>query len=71
MKTIQFKTSINCSSCVSKVTPILDNNEAIINWNVATTDPDKILTITTTGIDEDDLIHSLKKAGYNAEKVSL
>jgi copper chaperone len=70
MNTLKFKTSINCGSCVAKVKPVLDNNETIKNWEVDTENPDKILRIEGEDIDEQDLIKSLQKIGYKAERIS-
>lgn len=69
MNTLKFKTTINCSACVAKVTPVLDAQENIQNWNVDTTNPDKTLTINSTNLDEADLIKSLQKIGFKAEKI--
>lgn len=66
---MKFKTNINCGACVAKVTPILNDNEQIENWSVDTENPEKILTVSGKDVDEEDLIHSLKKVGYKAEKV--
>lgn len=66
---MKFKTNINCAACVAKVTPVLNENEQVESWNVDTENPEKILTVQGAEIDEEDLIHSLKKIGYKAEKV--
>lgn len=69
MNTLKFKTTINCSACVAKVTPVLEAQENIQNWNVDTTNPDKILTINSNELDEADLVKSLQKIGFKAEKI--
>ncbi len=69
MDTIKFKTNINCDACLAKVTPVLDGNDEISNWAVDLGNPDKILTVQTAALDEEELVHSLKKVGYKAEKV--
>lgn len=69
MNTLKFKTTINCSACVAKVTPVLDAQENIQNWNVDTTNPDKILTVNSNDLDEADLVKSLQKIGFKAEKI--
>lgn len=66
---MKFKTNINCGACVSKVTPVLDGNEQVEKWDVDTVNPDKILTVEGANIDEEELVHSLKKVGYKAEKI--
>ena len=69
MDTLKFKTTINCSSCVAKVTPVLNNLENIEQWSVDTESTDKVLTVTGEYIDEADLVKSLAKIGYKAEKI--
>lgn len=66
---MKFKTNINCDSCVAKVTPVLEANEQVKNWKVDTGNPDKILTVEGEKVDVEELIHSLKKIGYTAEKI--
>lgn len=70
MNTLKFKTSINCGSCVAKVTPILNENEQIVNWAVDTENTDKILTVEGSDIDEADLIKSLQKIGFSATPIA-
>jgi copper chaperone len=62
---MKFKTSINCSSCVAKVKPVLDS--LVEKWEVNTENPDKILTIE--GGDEESIVRALKKIGYQAQKI--
>lgn len=69
MEDIKFKTTINCGSCVAKVTPVLDNLQNVHKWEVDTANPNKILTVHGENIDEADLVKSLQKIGYKAEKI--
>lgn len=68
MKTIQLKTNINCSGCVEKVTPLLNEAYGEANWKVDTTDARKLLTVTAADADESDVIKTVGKAGFKAEK---
>ncbi|RYY45774.1 MAG: copper chaperone [Chitinophagaceae bacterium] len=67
MKQYQFKTNINCSGCVAKVTPELNANTGIKEWNVDTANPAKILTIETKNLGQDELKAIVEKAGFKAE----
>ncbi|MGC8750596.1 heavy-metal-associated domain-containing protein [Hydrotalea sp.] len=67
MKSLKFKTNIQCSSCIAKVTPTLNNEAKIDNWNVDTNNKHKILTIQTNVLDASQIIDLVKSAGYNAE----
>lgn len=64
MKTIQFKTNINCSSCVAKVTPHLNEEETIENWEVNTMTPDKVLTVSGENLDKEKVKSVVEKAGF-------
>lgn len=68
MKTIQLRTNINCSGCVEKVTPLLNEAYGEANWKVDTADARKLLTVTAADADESDVIKTVGKAGFKAEK---
>jgi len=68
-KELKFKTTLNCSGCVSKVQNDLDNSEGISTWAVDTEDEGKILTISSHGITEDEIIAIVRKKGFKAERI--
>jgi len=68
MKTYKFKTNINCGGCVSGVTPFLNKLENT-NWKVDTENPDKILTVETETVSEEEILKAVKKAGFEIEAV--
>lgn len=47
MNQLQFKTNINCGSCIKSVTPFLNALEEIDAWQVDTAVAEKILTVET------------------------
>jgi len=69
METLKFKTNINCSSCVAKVTPHLKEATGILNWKVDTANPQKILTVETDTLSGEEVIQIIKKSGYTANKI--
>lgn len=69
MKTVKFKTNINCGSCIKSVTPFLNDVDNVDLWKVDTENPDKILTVELDDEDESTVIEAVKKAGYNIEKI--
>lgn len=70
MEILKFKTNIKCSGCIAAVTPILNQVPEISKWEVDTTAPEKVLTIESTGeLPAQQVIESLRKAGYSAEKI--
>lgn len=69
MKTLKFKTNINCSGCVARVTPTLNKMEGIAEWKVDTTVAEKILEIKTDNLSETEIIQKLENAGFKAENI--
>ncbi|PRY06409.1 copper chaperone [Pontibacter ummariensis] len=67
MKDLQFKTNINCGGCVSKVTPVLNASEGVCEWNVDTSNRDKVLTVKTDTLSAHEIIAAVVKAGFKAE----
>lgn len=66
-ETFVFKTNINCGGCIAKVTPFLDNTNGIESWTVDTTNKDKLLSVTSNGISENEIIDTVQKAGFKIE----
>ncbi|MFA5010763.1 MAG: heavy-metal-associated domain-containing protein [Ignavibacteria bacterium] len=69
MTEIKFKTNINCNHCISKITPVLDSDNGINEWNVDLNSEDKILTIKGENPEAEKIITALSEVGYFAEKV--
>ena len=69
METLKFKTNVKCGGCIATVTPPLNKVKGVINWNVDTTTPEKIMTVETDGINADVIIATLKEAGYKADLI--
>jgi len=68
-ETLKFKTNVNCNHCIEKITPYLNENDKIKEWNVDLNDPDRILTVTGENITSDYIKNALLKAGYKAEEI--
>jgi copper chaperone len=69
MKEYQFKTNINCGGCVAKVTPALNANLEIKEWNVDTANPAKVLTVQTESLGREDVEAIIEMAGFKAESL--
>jgi copper chaperone len=69
MQTLQFKTNINCDGCIAKITPDLNRAKGIKSWTVDIVNPDKVLTVETEQLTAKQVIESVKRAGFKAEKV--
>lgn len=67
--TRQFKTNLNCSNCVGKVTA--DLNEAVGEgqWTVDTSVNDKILTVKNETVSAEEIVKIIKKKGFKAESL--
>jgi len=66
-KTLKFKTNINCGGCVEKVTPFLNDANGICHWDVDTANKDKILSVHSEGITEEEVIQKVQDAGFKIE----
>jgi len=69
-KEFQFKTNINCGGCVASVKPHLDKAEGICHWSVDTDNADKILTVQSNGITKEQVIETIRKAGFKIEPMA-
>lgn len=67
MSTFQFKTTINCGSCIKSVTPYLNELDNVDTWKVDTENPDKILTVELDDENVSSVLDAVKKAGFNIE----
>ncbi len=67
MTILKFKTNINCGHCVATVTPFLNGEKKIQQWQVETGRPEKILTVQGEDIDANMIVQVVQKAGYKAE----
>ncbi|MGV3508124.1 MAG: heavy-metal-associated domain-containing protein [Sphingobacteriaceae bacterium] len=70
MNTYKFKTTINCGGCVATVTPHLNGEPNIKNWQVDTDNPEKILTVEAENIQPEDVKALVEKLGFKAEPIS-
>ena len=67
MKTILFKTNINCSACIKSVTPYLNEVDTIEFWQVDTDNPDKVLKVGLENDDDNEVIKAVRQAGFEIE----
>jgi copper chaperone len=67
METVQFKTNINCSGCVARITPKLNEAKGIVTWKVDTEDPHKVLTVQTDNLSGESVMEIVKKAGFSIQ----
>ncbi len=65
--TLRFKTNIKCGGCIATVSPFLNGAPGISHWEVDTAGMDKILTVQSDGISEEEVIRIVQKAGYKIE----
>lgn len=73
MNQIQFKTNINCGSCIKSVTPYLNALEEIDAWQVDTAAAEKILTVDTEQSPtemEQKVISAVSSAGFTIQKIA-
>lgn len=67
---MEFTTNIMCSSCIAKVTPVLNEVIGENNWKVDILNPKKTLSIISENASESQVISALQKIGYKAELIN-
>lgn len=70
METLKFKTTIKCSGCLEKVTPRLNEEKGVENWEVDLKNPNKILTVKSEGATEEQIVTLLDKIGFKADRIN-
>jgi copper chaperone len=68
MKSLKYKTNINCGGCVNTVTPYLNNIKGVSNWRVATDTKDKILVVEGDDIESQQIEQAVRDAGFMIER---
>ncbi len=71
MEILKFKTNIASEHQLQKVASVLDNDEIIRNWQVDTSSPDNLLTVSGQELDPQLVENLLKEAGLEAEFVQV
>lgn len=66
MKTLSFKTNINCGNCLAKVTPVLNAESSIESWKVDLEDPERTLTVETDTLSAEEVKKTVLKSGFLA-----
>lgn len=66
---LKFRTNLNCGGCVSKVKEDLDTTKGIDEWHVDIENPNKILTIKSSGITELQIVEIINNKGFIAESI--
>jgi copper chaperone len=69
MNTYQFKTSINCNNCLSKVKPFLDKDTRIKSWEIDLDNPDKILKVVADDIKTSEIFDIVDNTGFEIELI--
>ena len=69
MSLLQFKTNINCTGCLSKVSPVLNELASIKNWEVDLKSEDRVLTIDSKTSNKEEIIQTISNAGFHAENL--
>ena len=70
MSTFRFKTNLKCGGCIRAITPGLEKLNIVDSWHVDLENPDKILEIVAPQDISDQVIESVKKAGYQISRLS-
>lgn len=68
MKTLRFKTNINCNNCKAKVANILNNEKGISSWDVDIDNLEKTLVVEGD-VDPQTVISGVARVGFRAELI--
>jgi len=68
MKTLKFKTNINCGNCLATAKPFLDKIKNVQGWHVEINEPEKILTVEGDHVEPENVVEMVQMAGYKAEQ---
>ena len=69
METIRFKTNLKCGGCIKAITPGLESLNIIDTWSVDLENPDRELEIKAPSDVSEQVIDSVKKAGYQISRL--
>lgn len=61
----KFKTNMDCQHCVARVKPLLDKVDGIDSWSVDLNNPDKVLTVQSSGAKANKVIDTVEQAGFD------
>ncbi len=70
MKTYRFLTNINDENSVEKIKANLNSINGIIEWNIDTKNPGKVLTIKAEEITADKIARAIFQAGFRSEEIT-
>lgn len=70
MSEARFKTTIQCNSCLSKVTPKLNEFLEEQSWSVDLESDDRILTVNDDNVSVDTVVSAVKSVGFQIEELS-
>ncbi|SHF01605.1 heavy-metal-associated domain-containing protein [Dysgonomonas macrotermitis] len=66
---LKFKTNLDCQHCVARVKPLLDKVSGIESWSVDLANPDKVLTVQSSGANAEQVIDTVEQAGFDISKI--
>ena len=56
---------------MAKVTPHLNSNREITSWNVDINNPEKILTVETESLQQEEVKGIIEKLGFKADEITV
>ncbi|MCB0552461.1 MAG: cation transporter [Phaeodactylibacter sp.] len=68
MKTLRFKTNINCNNCIRSVTGFLNDVPNIQEWSVDINNPEKILTVVGEQVAAEAVVEAVEEAGFDIQE---
>ena len=69
MKIIRFRTNIPDNEAVKKLKPHLDSLNGLIQWEINTEIPGKVLTVKVDGTTSKIVAQTIFKSGFRSEEI--
>lgn len=69
METYRFKTNLKCNGCINTIKPGIESLSSIQGWSVDLEKPEKILEIQSAADISDQVIETIKKAGFEISRL--
>ncbi len=71
MKTVNYKTNINCGGCLKSVTPFLNQLDNVDTWKVHLDCSNKILEVVLEDDNDAVVVKAVKEAGFEIEAIQI
>lgn len=65
----RFKTNARCAGCTARMAEVLDPKVGKDNWTLDLNSPDKLLTVNSDAMSDDEIVAAISALKFKIEKV--